>query len=197
MVTLTIAGEMRLAQTTPGHPFWIRQARGDTSGEDGDGDAGGWVLAGGVRPGDEVQTADGNWATVLAVSVKTQATPIYNFEVAENHTYYVGVVGVWVHNQSHDLTHTEVGQIQNVVNQAGRPLEVVGSAARGARRPDSDIDYLVPPSNHPYFNGLETQLPGLDPSHGIVPGVHNPYLGPAVRFEPGLTTPIYIPQKKP
>jgi hypothetical protein len=33
IVTLTIAGEMRLVQTTPGHPFWIRQARGDTSSE--------------------------------------------------------------------------------------------------------------------------------------------------------------------
>jgi hypothetical protein len=31
-----------------------------------------------------------------------------------------------------DLTVREVKAIQSVVNQAGRPLEVVGSAARGA-----------------------------------------------------------------
>lgn len=57
-----------------------------------------------------------------------------------------------------DLTSGEVGQIQGVVDSAGRPLNVVGSAARGARRgigsdvpigkgagTRSDIDYVVPP----------------------------------------------------
>ena len=83
-----------------------------------------------------------------------------------------------------DLTIGEALTIQNVVNRAGRPLEVVGSAARGARRVGSDIDYVVPPSSMRYFDGLERQLPGLDPSHGIIPGVGNPNIGPIIRFEP-------------
>jgi hypothetical protein len=33
-----------------------------------------------------------------------------------------------------DLTTSEIEAIQEVVDQAGRPLEVVGSAAQGARR---------------------------------------------------------------
>lgn len=33
-----------------------------------------------------------------------------------------------------DLTRKEISQIQSVVNEAGRPLEVVGSAAKGTRR---------------------------------------------------------------
>lgn len=83
-----------------------------------------------------------------------------------------------------DLTVSEVRQIQSVVNQAGRPLEVVGSAARGARNAASDIDYIVPPSSAKYFEGLESRLPSIDPKHGIIPGVGNPHAGPVIRFEP-------------
>lgn len=83
-----------------------------------------------------------------------------------------------------DLTDAEVKSIQGVVNDAGRPLEVVGSAAKGTRTSASDIDYVVPPASLKYFEGLEVKLPSLDPSHGIIPGVGNPNLGPVLRFEP-------------
>lgn len=96
-----------------------------------------------------------------------------------------------------DLTALEARQIQNVVNQAGRPLEVVGSAANGTRRgvgtdlpigkgpgTRSDIDYISPPSSQSYFEGLQSQLPGIDPKTGIIPGVPNPNIGPSIRFEP-------------
>lgn len=104
-----------------------------------------------------------------------------------------------------DLTPVEVRQIQSVVDDAGRPLEVVGSAASGTRRgvgsdlpigkgpgTRSDIDVLVPPSSMQHFEGLERRLPSLDPRSGIIPGTHNPHIGPAVRFEPGVT-PRLIP----
>jgi hypothetical protein len=104
-----------------------------------------------------------------------------------------------------DLTIAEVRQIQSVVNQAGRPLEVVGSAARGTRRgigtdlpigkgpgTRSDIDFLAVPSSNPYFRGLESQLPSLDPLTGIIPGAGNKFIGPVIRFEPGVS-PSFIP----
>jgi len=92
-----------------------------------------------------------------------------------------------------DLTSVEVRQIQRTVNQAGRPLEVVGSAARCSRTSASDIDYLVPHGSLPYYEnfGLQRALPRID-SEGLIPGVHNPYIGPAIRFEPGMS-PMYIP----
>jgi hypothetical protein len=83
-----------------------------------------------------------------------------------------------------DLKAEEINAIQSVVNQAGRPLEVVGSAARGARRPGSDIDYVAPPASINYFRDLQGQLPGMDQTHGIIPGHGNPYQGPVIRFEP-------------
>ena len=82
-----------------------------------------------------------------------------------------------------DLTTAEAEQIQAVVNQAGRPLNVVGSAASGTRTALSDIDYVVSPGSMSYFEGLESQLPGLD-VHGIIPGAPNPFIGPSIPFYP-------------
>jgi hypothetical protein len=82
-----------------------------------------------------------------------------------------------------DLTTAEVNQIQAVVDQAGRPLNVVGSAASGTRTALSDIDYVVSPGSMPYFDGLESQLPGLD-SHGVIPGAPNPFIGPSIPCNP-------------
>jgi hypothetical protein len=31
---------------------------------------------------------------------------------------------------------------------------------------------------------------------GFIPGVHNPFMGPAIRFEPG-TKPVFVPAAEP
>jgi len=97
-----------------------------------------------------------------------------------------------------------VRAIQDTVDQAGRPLDVVGSAARGERRglgtdlplgkgpgTRSDIDYLVPHGSVPFYEstGLYKNLPDLDQ---IIAGVHNPFAGPSVRFEP-FADPFFVP----
>lgn len=107
-----------------------------------------------------------------------------------------------------DLTVSEINQIQNIVNQAERPLEVVGSAANGTRRgigsnlpigkgigTRSDIDYVVPHGSIFAYEGggLNLKLPSIG-NHGIVPGTHNPFIGPAVRFEP-YANPFFVPMK--
>ncbi|MBL1220993.1 RHS repeat-associated core domain-containing protein [Chryseobacterium sp. L7] len=97
-----------------------------------------------------------------------------------------------------DLTKNEARQIQTEVNKAGRPLEIVGSAAEGNRRnvgsnlpigkgagTRSDIDYISPPSSIQYFD--QYKLPSIDPNTGIIPGYGNTNIGPVVRFEPGGT----------
>jgi hypothetical protein len=99
-------------------------------------------------------------------------------------TGLTGILQPGVQPNLGDLTADEVQQIQSVVNQAGRPLEVVGSAARGSRTGTSDIDYVVPPSSMRYYEGLQGNLPGVDPKHGVIPGVGNANMGPIIRFEP-------------
>jgi RHS repeat-associated protein len=105
-----------------------------------------------------------------------------------------------------DLTRREVRRIQREVDRAGRPLDVVGSAARGERHnpgsklpigkgpgTKSDIDYITNPQHIPNFRGRQGELPEIDPGTGIVPGAHNPFLGPGIRFEPG-SSPRMVPQ---
>jgi RHS repeat-associated protein len=106
-----------------------------------------------------------------------------------------------------DLTTKEVKQIQSVVDQAERPIEVVGSAAAAERRgvgtnlpmgkgpgTRSDIDYVAPPSSLPYFDGVKGNLPSLDPKTGIIPGTGNPFIGPIIRFEPGAKPSVILKQ---
>ena len=171
---------------TGGHPFWERER--------------GWTPAGELLPGDEVFTSRGGWARIGGGTWIAGEQLVYNFEVEGAHTYFVGEAGAWVHNACAlgDLTEHEIAGIQSVVEAAGRPLEVVGSAASGTRRAvgselplgkglgtRSDIDYVAPPGSLPYFDGMGGNLPSIDPGTGIFPGVHNPHVGPAIRFEPG------------
>ncbi len=93
-----------------------------------------------------------------------------------------------------DLTTIEVKQIQGLVNEVGRPISVVGSAARGARTAASDIDYVVSPSSHQYWKGFESKLPGIDPSHGIIRTNPNPFMSPVIEFAPFIK-PVIIPMR--
>jgi hypothetical protein len=88
-----------------------------------------------------------------------------------------------------DLTNAEVKQIQSVVNQSQLPLNVVGSAAKGARKAGSDIDYTTSTYAYPHLQQYEGQLPGIDPQHGLLQGAAD---GPSIRFEPGID-PVFIP----
>ena len=71
---------------TPAHPFWVQGL--------------GWVDAGEFSAGDEVSLAQGGSATVVSVVREHLQSPqdVYNFEVADLHTYFVASAGVWVHN---------------------------------------------------------------------------------------------------
>ncbi len=71
---------------TPEHPFWVEGA--------------GWVEAGRLAAGDKVARADGDPATIVSVTRERPESPqdVYNFEVAQSHTYFVASAGVWVHN---------------------------------------------------------------------------------------------------
>lgn len=91
---------------TPGHPFYV--------------DGKGFVLAGQLGIGTSIVTragpsltlsatawsaapASGNGLLLDGSSSATPGTRVYNFTVAEDHTYFVGTVGggEWVHNNSY------------------------------------------------------------------------------------------------
>ena len=69
--------------TTMNHRFWCE---------------GEWKSAGTLEEGDILTLADGSEAIVTEVTFEETHTTVYNMEVADYHTYYVGEDSVWVHN---------------------------------------------------------------------------------------------------
>jgi len=72
--------------TTTNHPFYV--------------DGRGWVAAGDLEIGDILYTADGDEVEVADIEIEKLAEPItvYNLDVADFDTYFVGQYGVLVHN---------------------------------------------------------------------------------------------------
>ena len=121
--------------TTPTHPFWVINAE--------------WCSAIEIRAGDVLKRSDDTTITVDAVAYEILDSPVrvYNFEVEDYHTYYVGC-GVLVHNSCKiPDNHTPEG--------AGR---------RGAFN-QAKRDYGIPTSQQPTRIG-----PNLDKHNNVIPG---------------------------
>ncbi|NMO98280.1 pretoxin [Paenibacillus lemnae] len=76
----------QIIETTDNHPFWVEGK--------------GWIFADELRAGDKLQKADGSNLTIDKVEFIKLVEPVtvYNFTVADYHTYYVTDLGIWVHN---------------------------------------------------------------------------------------------------
>ena len=83
--------ETTTVNTTLNHRFWT---------EDG------WKSAGTLEVGDKLTLADGNTATVTNVAYEDTHATVYNFEVEDFHTYYVGTESVLVHNNGGNCMKT-------------------------------------------------------------------------------------------
>jgi hypothetical protein len=58
-----------------------------------------WIEVKDLKVGDRVLLSDGKEVAISGIrSYNVEATKVYNFEVADNHTYFVGEDGVLVHN---------------------------------------------------------------------------------------------------
>ncbi|MCI0571578.1 MAG: Hint domain-containing protein, partial [Myxococcaceae bacterium] len=66
------------------HPFWVEGQ--------------GWTEARWLTPGSRIRTARQAWMTTESVAETLQRATVYNFEVADFHTYFVGAHQAWVHN---------------------------------------------------------------------------------------------------
>jgi len=84
LIELDIDGE--IIQCTETHPFQVKGK--------------GWVDACNLNPGDIVYTKDWNTAVVKSMGLLELDEPVevFNFEVEDCHTYFVGELGVLVHN---------------------------------------------------------------------------------------------------
>ena len=108
--------------TTTNHPFYVEEK--------------GWVAAGDLDVGDILITADGSKVEITELELENLAEPIsvYNLEVADFHTYFVGEYGVLVHNTykvARNCSKAEAEAIEAAQNLV--PGMHNGSPTRGAK----------------------------------------------------------------
>ncbi len=95
---IRVEGESEPITVTLGHPFYVHRNRSGLPANSDDG--GDWVLSKSLRVGDLLKSKNGEWKPILSIEKLVETQTTYNFEVAKNHDYFVGLIGWLVHNQS-------------------------------------------------------------------------------------------------
>lgn len=105
LVHLTINGEEIV--TTDNHPFYV-QGRG-------------FIEAGNLLIGDKLVSVNGEDLVIEEFFIEETAEPVdvYNFQVEDYHTYFVGNYAVWVHNDKCKVVKTERGNEE--IPEVGSP----------------------------------------------------------------------------
>jgi hypothetical protein len=93
LMELRVAGEKSALHPTPTHPFWARRNASEPAH---------WIDAGDLVAGEQIETQDGRWAAVQSVTPIKGLATVYNFTVEEDHDYFVGDLGLLVHNAGYD-----------------------------------------------------------------------------------------------
>ncbi|MCI9250178.1 MAG: hypothetical protein HFG99_13805 [Dorea sp.] len=126
LVHLRIGGEKITA--TESHPFYV--------------DGEGWVTAGELTEEDYVLDSEGCRLQVEEKYVEKleESVKVYNFEVEEYHTYYVGDAGILVHNKCWDdsLPKNTTGNNQKGISGGNKNPESIKRTGRAKNnlRPD-------------------------------------------------------------
>lgn len=115
----TRSGAVEAIETTANHPFYVR--------------ARGWVNAGDLSPGmDDVQGADGAWLSLDAAVSAARLDTMYNLDVADFDTFFVGRSRALVHNCNIQRGNNHTGLPENtILTRTGPSRAVVGRNIHG------------------------------------------------------------------
>ena len=136
LVHLYVNGEEIV--TTPEHPFYVPNQ--------------GWTEAIQLRAGDILVLQNGTYVIVEKIQHEILEAPVkvYNFEVADFHTYFVGASGILVHNACSKFTPDQQAVIQ-----------LAKEYKNGVSKSDADI--LVGWAKE---YGINTHEPTIHPNRG-------------------------------
>ena len=101
IVKITVDSEE--INTTPKHPFWVIDK--------------GWMNAEELEVGDKLLRNDNSISIVKSICTETltEGKNVYNFEVADYHTYFVSDLGILVHNKcAQDFAKKNAKQIEKI-----------------------------------------------------------------------------------
>jgi hypothetical protein len=94
---LFIQGEDKALRVTAHHPFFARPGCPSIETE------GQWIHVDELHSGLDVLRPDGEWVRVVKLQRVKGKFTVYNFEVADNHDYFVGKYGILVHNADYGV----------------------------------------------------------------------------------------------
>ncbi|HEY0710930.1 MAG TPA: polymorphic toxin-type HINT domain-containing protein [Polyangia bacterium] len=104
LTTINVAGREETFETTGAHPFFVEDR--------------GWIEARELVPGrDLLVDLEGRPVRLVMAESRDEQVPVYNLEVADHHTYHVGLTGLWVHNQDRRAT-----KIRLILSRPGNPV---------------------------------------------------------------------------
>jgi hypothetical protein len=113
LVEIGVANEK--IRATPEHPFWVN---------------GQWKPARELEPGDKLLRSDGFKTPILNIAHQTEKSrEVYNFEVADWHTYLVGYSMWVVHNGCGDEAADALGDAAKAAEQVVDASKVLNSAS--------------------------------------------------------------------
>jgi hypothetical protein len=174
LVTLK-AGRESL-QVTPNHPVWVEGK--------------GWTPAGELAVGEKVVLARGEKVrleTVETTPVRGPPILVYNLEVENTHTYFVGHEGVWVHNKPPLYHYTDPTGAAHIANTGQITPHPTGMGTRPYQQvwatptpPNQTTPQLLGGTmGNPYpTHAFQIQNPGpgwSGPHHGPLPSyAHTP-----------------------
>ena len=105
---------MEILKATENHPFYLRDI--------------GWVSVKNLKIGDEILLYNEQVEKVIEISKEEKNIHVYNFEVEDNHSYYVGISSFLVHNDcgqkvnNNALTPEQV-KLDNFTQKGGKIQE--------------------------------------------------------------------------
>ena len=95
-------------RVTPNHPIWSKRH--------------GWVPASVLKFGHTLVNEDFSNTTIGRTKHDVERVMVYNIEVEECHTYFVGQLSIWVHNKGEEVVEiSAIRDVQEVISE-GFPL---------------------------------------------------------------------------
>lgn len=157
LINIEVDGET--IKTTPDHPFYVPQK--------------GFTRAIELRAGDELYTVNGEYVVIEKIQHEILEAPVkvFNFRVADYHTYYVGNNRIGTHN----LTCESSSSIEDFLNGKKSFEEVKGSYAEAyaeavkSNKKWSWVDDI--PGGEGLSGGPKTKIRKLTIEQGLLPDI--------------------------
>ena len=178
------AGEVEI-ETTREHPFWVEGK--------------GFVQAGNLQCGDALRLATGEEAKVEGVweEVQDKKVPVYNFEVADYHTYFVSELGVLVHNTCSGGGKVFKSQSlfqEHYIKHGKEIADVLGKTKYSVKEYLQDANYIVKNGTYvpelngyvKFMKGKKYGFVGLDRSTGDITTFHIKNVTELIKKAPSL-----------